>query len=255
MKSYLVVIMLMLTCYWQNLNAQNQVVQIDTLDHEQENAHQFSTKKLIIPSVLISYGFLSLISEPLKELNGSTRYEINEHQPDKIVLDNYTQYAPAIAVYGLNLFGLKGRHNFRDRTLIYATSQVIVTAIVLPLKHIIKEERPDGSNRLSFPSGHTSTAFSSAQFLFREYQQQNFLLSLCGYPIAIFTGVYRTLNDKHWVGDVVAGAGIGILSTEAAYWLFPKINGWVQGKKDPNASIVYPYYQSGAIGLGLMKRF
>lgn len=40
---------------------------------------------------------------------------------------------------------------------------------------------------------------------------------------ALFTGIFRTLNDKHWVGDVVAGAGIGIL-TEAAYWLFPKVS-------------------------------
>jgi membrane-associated phospholipid phosphatase len=49
-------------------------------------------------------------------------------------------------------------------------------------------------------------------------------LSISGYPIAIFTGVYRALNNKHWVGDVVAGAGFGILSTEIAYWLYPKIN-------------------------------
>jgi membrane-associated phospholipid phosphatase len=47
---------------------------------------------------------------------------------------------------------------------------------------------------------------------------------------AVFTGVYRMLNDKHWFSDVVAGAGIGILSTEAAYWLYPKINNILSGK-------------------------
>jgi hypothetical protein len=99
------------------------------------------------------------------------------------------------------------------------------------------------------------TPFSSAQFLFREYQQQNFLWSLCGCPIAIFINVYHTLNDKHWIGDVVIWCRNRYPVNRSGLLAFPKINGWIQGKKDSNASIVYPYYQSGAIGLGLMKRF
>jgi membrane-associated phospholipid phosphatase len=39
-----------------------------------------------------------------------------------------------------------------------------------------KEERPDQSNNLSFPSGHTAIAFASAQFMFREYKDTNFWL-------------------------------------------------------------------------------
>ena len=98
-------------------------------------------------------------------------------------------------VYGLNWARIKGKHNLKDRTIIYATSQLIAASMVIPLKHITKEERPDGSNLQSFPSGHTTTAFSSAQFLYREYRDTNFWLSISGYPIAIFTGVYRALNN------------------------------------------------------------
>jgi len=158
-------------------------------------------------------------------------------------------------VYGLNAVGIKGKHNFRDRTIIYATSQLISAAFVLPLKHIVKEERPDGSNKLSFPSGHTATAFSSAQFMFREYKDTNFWLSISGYSLAVFTGVYRTVNDKHWVSDVVAGAGFGILSTELAYWLFPKINGLLTGKEKKKATLVMPYYQNKGFGIGLVQNF
>jgi membrane-associated phospholipid phosphatase len=68
-------------------------------------------------------------------------------------------------VYGYNLAGIKGKHNFKERTIIYGTSQLLSAAFVMPLKYLVKEERPDGSNSLSFPSGHTATAFSSAQFL------------------------------------------------------------------------------------------
>ena len=219
------------------------------------SVYHFKYKKLIVPSVFIGYGILSLTSDDLKQLNRSTQYEIGEHQPDKIKLDNYTQYIPAILVYGLNAIGLKGKHNLKDRSIILGTSLLISTAVVLPTKHLEREERPDGSNNLSFPSGHTTTAFTTAHFMFREYQDENIWLSLSGYPIAVFTGVYRILNDKHWVGDVVAGAGIGILSTEVAYWLFPKVSKLFSKDHSKNSALVYPFYQNKTMGLGLSLNF
>jgi len=226
---------------------------VDTVNSNK--TYKLNYKYLIAPTVFIGYGIVSLESDGLKQLNASTREEINEHHPDHIRLDNYTQYAPALMVYGLNAAGIKGKHNFRDRTIIYATSQLISAAFVVPLKHIVKEERPDGSNNRSFPSGHTATAFSSAQFMFREYKDTNFWLSISGYSFAVFTGVYRTLNDKHWVNDVVAGPGFGILSTKLAYWLYPKINGLLCGKNKNNTTMVVPFYQSKTLGIGLVKHF
>jgi membrane-associated phospholipid phosphatase len=212
-------------------------------------------KKLIIPTALIGYGVASLSVKGLKQLNFSTRDEINEHKPDHIRLDNYTQFAPAALVYGLNAFGVEGKHNFRDRTIIYGTSMLITSAFVVPLKHLVKEERPDQSNTLSFPSGHTAIAFASAQFMFREYKDTNFLLGISGYSLAVFTGVYRMLNDKHWFGDVVGGAGFGILSTELAYWLYPKINNLLSGKNKNSSGMVMPYYKNKSVGIGFVKNF
>ena len=216
-------------------------------------------KSLIIPAVFIGYGVAGLTMNNLKQLNISTKVEINEHQPTPIKLDNYTQYAPAVMVYALNAVGIKGKHNLRDRTIIYASSQLIVAAFTMPLKYLVKEERPDRSNTLSFPSGHAATSFSSAQFMFREYKDSNFWLSLSGYPFAIFTGVYRMLNDKHWLGDVVAGAGFGILSTELAYWLFPKIDnllrGKNKGKNSLSSTMIMPFYQNKTVGIGWVKTF
>lgn len=221
-------------------------------------AYQFSAKKLIIPSIFVTYGVASLISPALKELNISTRHESSEHITPGAQIDNYSQYAPAVAVYALNLAGVKGMHGFKDRTIIYATSQILAASVVLPTKYFVGEERPDGSNKLSFPSGHTATAFSSAHFLYREYRDQNFWLSISGYPIAAATGMYRIFNDRHWVGDVVAGAGIGILSTEAAYWLFPTISKLFSSKTETehNGSlVVLPLYQSRKIGFTVFKTF
>lgn len=231
------------------------IIQDSIITKTNDNTYKLNYKQLVAPSLLIGYGIVSLESDGLKQLNFSTRDEINEHQPNHIRLDNYTQYAPALMVYGLNAAGIKGKHNFRDRTIIYATSQLIAAAFVVPLKHITKEERPDGSNNLSFPSGHTATAFSSAQFMFREYKDTNFWLSVSGYSVAVFTGVYRTLNDKHWVGDVVAGAGFGILSTELAYWLYPTINSMLIGKEKKSTTMIMPFYQNKNFGIALSQKF
>lgn len=226
-----------------------------SFEYKNDNMYNPDYKKMIAPTVFIGYGVVSLTSDALKDLNRSTKYEIGEHQPNKIKLDNYTQYLPAAMVYGYNLIGLKGKHNLKDRTIIYGTSQLISAAFVLPLKHLVREERPDGSNFLSFPSGHTATAFSSAHFLFREYKDENFWLAVSGYPIALFTGIYRTINDKHWVGDVIGGAGFGILSTELAYWLFPSIKKMVNNKEIKNVAFIYPVVLPKNFGAVLVLNF
>lgn len=249
---------------FSNANAQNNKDTIAVQETKQDSIvsippNKLNYKSLIIPAAFIGYGVAGLSINNLRQLNISTKTEINEHQPGRTTLDNYTQYAPAVMVYGFNAIGIKGKHNLRDRTIIYASSQLIAAAFTMPLKYLVKEERPDGSNTLSFPSGHAATAFSSAQFMFREYRDTNFWLSLSGYPFAIFTGVYRMLNDKHWLGDVVAGAGFGILSTELAYWLFPRIDTILRGKNKTknklSSTMVMPFYQNKTLGIGLVKNF
>jgi len=106
----------------------------------EDKSHQFAYRKMIVPAVLISYGVASLSIPSLKNLNSSTQFEISEHKPDHIRLDNYTQFAPGVLVYGINAFGVQGKHNIRDRSIIYGTSLLLVSAITLPLKHITKEE-------------------------------------------------------------------------------------------------------------------
>lgn len=228
---------------------------IPTVHDSIETSHQEVThlqlKKFIIPTVFLSYGIASLENPHLRILNSSTRAEVLEDKPLRLHLDNYTQYVPAAMVYGLNMVGIKGKHNFKDRTVIYLTSQVISAGIVVPLKRLVREERPDKSDNYSFPSGHTSTAFSSAQFLFEEYKDTNLWLSLSGYPFAAFTGIYRIINNKHWVGDVMAGAGFGILSTEIAYWLHPKMCK-LFGSSEHASIMLTPTYQNNTLGIGLV---
>jgi PAP2 superfamily len=212
-------------------------------------------KSLIIPASLITYGFIAQGNNGFRQLDISTRNTINTNHPNyKTKIDNYLQFVPAVSVYALNAIGLKGKNNLRDRTMIYALSTIISTAIVTPLKHVTKVVRPDGSSDNSFPSGHTTTAFANAEFLRMEYKDVSPWYGVAGYAMAATTGTLRVYNNRHWVSDVVAGAGFGILSTKLAYWIYPSIKRKLFKNKPMNAMLM-PYYQSGSGGIAFVYNF
>jgi len=85
-------------------------------------------------------------------------------------------------------------------------------AVTAGLKHVVREERPDGSDDKSFPSGHTSSSFAAAATL---HKRHGWEIGLPAHAVAAFVGVARVKADKHFVNDVIAGAVIG----EAAGWI------------------------------------
>jgi hypothetical protein len=134
----------LLTSVFVKVVAQNngpilaQQPKIDSIGNMDVELNNLKFQSLIVPTAFIGYGIASLSVKGIKQLNFSTRDEINEHRPDHIKLDNYTQFAPAALVYGLNALGMKGKHNLRDRSTIYGTSMLITSALVIPLKHMVR---------------------------------------------------------------------------------------------------------------------
>jgi membrane-associated phospholipid phosphatase len=219
------------------------------------NQKTFLRKQMIIPAAFISYGLTSLISKNLKDLNNDFQEDIWIKRPHSLNhIDNYLQISPAVSVYALNLVGIKGKNNFRDRTLIYLLSNVITTAIVFPTKKITSRLRPDSSSYTSFPSGHTAEAFASAEFMRMEYKDVSFWYGVAGYIMAGTTGYLRMYNNKHWFSDVVAGAGIGIASTKISFWLYPKIRRLLF-KNKPAKTVWMPIYQNGTAGISIVHAF
>ncbi|PSL43391.1 membrane-associated phospholipid phosphatase [Chitinophaga niastensis] len=216
---------------------------------------------IAIPAAMIGYGFIALNNPSLRDLNHSTSAEIKEDHPGfSAHIDNYLQYSPVAAVYILNAAGVHGKHNLVDRTIILGISAVLTAGSVEAVKNWSHEQRPDGSDYLSFPSGHTATAFASAEFMRQEYKDVSIWYGVGGYAAAVATGALRMYNNKHWLSDVVAGAGFGILSTKAAYWMYP----WVQRKvvnkifkekSNSGTSMIMPYYNSQFRSAGLSLVF
>lgn len=212
-------------------------------------------KSFIVPGILIGYGLVSLANDHVRKLDFSTQAEIREDHPTfKNHADNYLQIAPMVAVYGLNLAGVKGKHNLADATALYILSSGFAISSTYGVKKWAKRVRPDGMDNESFPSGHTANAFAAAEFLNQEYRDVSPWIGYAGYTVATATGVFRLYNNKHWLSDVVAGAGFGIASTKLAYLIYPHLKKLVIGKQPVKYSLV-PMYQQKAAGLSFNGTF
>jgi membrane-associated phospholipid phosphatase len=115
----------------------------------------------------------------------------------------------------------------------------MMTVIVRVLKNSTDVTRPGGTNHQSFPSGHTAQAFVAATFLHKEFGDKSVWYSIGAYTMASTVGALRIMNNKHWISDVLAGAGIGILSTNMAY----ATHKYKWGKR-PNL-VALPTYSNG----------
>ena len=138
----------------------------------------------------------------------------------KTEIDNYTQFLGPALTLGLKVAGVEGRSDWQRLMVSSGMTYGIMAAFVNGIKYTASEMRPDGSTKNSWPSGHTATAFAGATILHKEYGlTRSPWYSLLGFGSATATGVMRVLNNRHWVSDVLSGAGIGILSGELAYAL------------------------------------
>lgn len=133
--------------------------------------------------------------------------------------DDALQYAPAVTLLTMKLSGVKSKSNWPQMLTADGFSVALTAGIVELLKTTTNVRRPDGSDNHSFPSGHTATAFMTATMLHHEYGEKYPWLSVMGYGCATATGLMRMANNRHWLSDVMAGAGIGILTTEVGYLL------------------------------------
>lgn len=175
---------------------------------------RFKPALLIAPAALITLGSVGVNHFGRSKDNVRNFFGKRHHT----YADDYVQYLPIASVYGLSLLGAKAKHDYVDRTMVLAVSAATMAAVVNVVKHTVKEKRPDSGARNSFPSGHTATAFLGAEIVREEY---GWGYGAAAYGVAALIGVSRMWNDRHWYNDVLAGAGVGILSARVGYWLLP----------------------------------
>jgi hypothetical protein len=229
--------------YSVSMMAQN-VALTDSVTDVCGNEHKFKAKQLIVPGALLTVGSVGIaFHDKLGNWGTGSHTKV----------DNYIQYAPVAANLFLGCCGVKHKHNFVERAMISATAYVVEIALVQGLKHTVREGRPGAEDeKNSFPSGHTATAFTGAELVRKEY---GWGIGSAAYAVAVATGALRVYNNKHWCNDVLAGAGIGILSANVAYWLYPleKKLFWPNKQKKQNSAsmMVVPTYETQHNTVGL----
>jgi hypothetical protein len=141
-------------------------------------------KAAIVPAVLIGYGAYTF--------NGGGFYTNQEAQRDihrlfpksNSRIADYLIFAPYLELGAVALAGVESRNDRINVLLIIAKSEAIMLSSTFIVKALSHEERPDGSDNLSFPSGHTAQAFLAASIVHTEFRDKSQWYGIGAYAIA-----------------------------------------------------------------------
>ncbi len=144
----------------------------------------------------------------------------NDYTPRfKSRADDYIAVIPVLVTAGLKFAGNDGSSEWPHRVVSGLFSFAITAATIRPTKALTSIERPDGSGASSFPSNHAAFVFGATARLVKEYGDLSPWIGYGGYTLAAGVCAMRVMNNRHWLSDVLVGAGIGMISTEFSYWL------------------------------------
>ena len=207
-------VFIILSClFFCELRAQNDSLQVSSLLSQKRKVQE-----CLLPASLITVGVISNATFINRYVQ---RQAYHYSGGEKLRFDDYIQYVPLASVFAFSNLGVKPKHTIKERLIVGATAYAIMGAVVNGIKYTAKIRRPDNSAYNSFPSGHTATVFTGVEMLYQEYKHSDPWVGITGYVVATGVGLLRIYNNRHWASDVVAGAGIGILSTKLSYLLFP----------------------------------
>lgn len=176
--------------------------------------YTFKPASLILPASLIAVGVVGTAIDGMNDFHLFHRKE----SVRQIHIDDYMEWGMLGWVFVADLMG-KEKHNWADQLCLVVLAEGMNAAMTRTLKYTVREPRPDG-RPYSFPSGHTANAFLGAHLAYKELKDSNPVAAYSGYVLAAFVAGSRLYNNRHWVADVVAGAGFGILSVELAYLVY-----------------------------------
>ncbi len=216
-----------------------------------DSKHSFDFKrKAIVPLSLIGLGVLLNGSKLERQFNTYVHKEFGHDHATNV--DDYLRYAPVVIMYGADILGAKAKNHWFDQTKYLFISNFVSRYTTRGLKSLTAKTRPNGSSK-SFPSGHSTAAFSNASVLYNEFYESSPLLAYSGYTFAASTAVFRMFNNKHWLSDVMVGAGIGIVVTELVYYFEPLKN-FNPFKETKNITLI-PQINEDSFGLYFCYHF
>lgn len=185
--------------------------------YQADTTSAFKATQLIAPGVLLGSGLAVhfLAHDTWDAAIRDQMQEWSKNSPD-LRFDDYIQYIPIAMDLGLGFTGIRTQHCFLDRTIEGVLAYASCGIISHSAKALFKTTRPNGVDQRSFPSGHCTTVFCGAELVRREY---GWGWGAGAYCIATTVAFMRMYRNWHWFSDVLAGAGVGILSANIGCWL------------------------------------
>lgn len=243
---------LMLFCQLATLCAQDIQTTDSVKPHMSVADYSFKPTSLILPASLITVGAVGTAIDGMNDFHLFSRKDSVNY----IRIDDYMEWGMLGWVFVCDLMG-KEKHNWLDQFFLIGLAEGLNAGMTRTVKHLVNEKRPDGG-AYSFPSGHTANAFLGAHMAYKEFKDSNPWLAYSGYALATFVAGSRLHNNRHWVADVVAGAGFGILSVELAYLIyFPVRNAIARNvnRKHAGNLVLSPTFTNQGGGFYLSYRF
>lgn len=189
-----------------------------------QKGHYLKPVSLIIPGSFILYGSLKSSVTSIQRTDDDIMASIKRNHPNfSTTADDYLMWAPSASIYLMDALHVKTRHSFTEHLILDAGSIVVAGGVGFVMRKISHNIEVYNTQGTKFPSGHTTNAFRGAEIFHQELKTLHPLLSYSGYLVATSVGVLRMYNKAHLLSEVLAGAGLGIVSAKLTYWAFDKV--------------------------------
>lgn len=213
------------TFYSSFVSAQNATEPVHgSYSQENHDNHYLKPTALIVPGALLIYGGLKPVINAIPKLDDRIMAHVQANYPDfHTNAADYLMWEPSASVYAMDALNVKTEHTFKEHLIIDAGSILITGAIGYGMRKISQHIEVYNTHNTEFPSGHAANAFRGAEIVHQELKYSHPVLSYSGYVVATGVGLLRIYNKNHLLSEVLAGAGLGILSTKLTYWIFGKV--------------------------------
>ncbi len=195
-----------------------------------------------------------------------------------------TDFGASYEIYVLAAFGAYGlifkSDKVKTTTLLATQAYVTAGAMSYAVKFLTSRQRPNALNPndpqpennifygpaifngrnaasgflSSFPSGHTTAAFSAATVYAYEYKDE-LLIPILAYSAASLVGISRITQNAHWTSDVVAGAALGYITGKQVVNNYHRYARLKSGKKLDMSFHFDLQYNNGMIMPGMVCKF
>jgi PAP2 superfamily len=197
---------------------------------------------------------LTLLAVAIKPASDPLEDDVSNNRPlgkwSKFGNITGLMYPNAIYALGQTVAGLSGNKHGHKRAIGMTKATLYSSGITLALKKIVREPRPNSTTeRDSFPSAHSTHAFSFGGYVFAQHGWQWGVPALF---ISSFSAASRINDNRHRLHDVIAGATIGLSYGLGLGWLNRKH----EEEEDSSASVFFaPLYDGDIKGVAVVGEF